>query len=164
MITRLDPIIEFREDHRKVRDSLLELAGAAEAGDLAGAREILGRINTMVGPHFRYEEEALYQTLREFLGDYVDSLIKEHDGAIETAKVAASLLSKPALSEEERRTVARAARALLVHVSNCDGLNILAERLPPERLEQLADHYACSRAQGVPLLEWADTIRGKGKQ
>lgn len=107
MITKIDPIVEFREDHRKVRDSLLELASAAEAGDLAKASEILGLIDTMVGPHFRYEEESLYPAMKEFLGDYVEQLIREHDGAIETAKTAAILLSKPALSAEERQRLPR---------------------------------------------------------
>lgn len=79
-MVKLDPIVEFREDHRKVRDSLLDLAGAAEAGELDKARNILGEIDKMVGPHFRYEEEQLYPTLREFLGDYADSLVAEHDG------------------------------------------------------------------------------------
>ncbi|MDZ4246600.1 MAG: hemerythrin domain-containing protein, partial [Dehalococcoidia bacterium] len=86
MSTKLDPIVEFREDHRKVRDGLLELAQAAEAGDLGKAREILGKIDVAVGPHFRYEEETLYPSLKEFLGDYVDSLIGEHDGVITTAR------------------------------------------------------------------------------
>src|SRR4030067_1177156 len=108
-MAKLDPIVEFREDHRKVRDSLLNLASAAEARDVAKARDILGQIDTMVGPHFRYEEEILYQALREFLGDYVDSLIKEHDGAIETARTAARILSQSSLSQEEGKEVAKAA-------------------------------------------------------
>lgn len=159
MVTKLDPIKEFREDHRKVRDGLLNLASAARARDLAKARDILGQIDTLVGPHFRYEEEHLYPALKEFLGDYVDSLIKEHDGAIETAKTAARLLSQASLSEAEGKAVAQAAMALLIHVSNCDGLNILAERFSREKLDELAGYYAKSRAAGVPLLRWADTIR-----
>ena len=161
-MAKLDPIIEFREDHRKVRDSLLNLASAAEAGDVTKARDILGQIDIMVGPHFRYEEETLYPALKEFLGDYVDSLISEHDGAIDTAKVAAKLLSQPSLSKEEGKAVAKAARALLVHVSNCDGLNILAERFSAGKLDELDERFAQSRAKGIPLLRWADTIR-KGK-
>lgn len=158
-MAKLDPIVEFREDHRKVRDGLLNLASAAEARDVAKAGEILGQIDTLVGPHFRYEEESLYPALREFLGDYVDSLIEEHGGAIDTAKTAAKVLSQPSLTKEEGQVVSKAARALLVHVSNCDGLNILAERFSQKRLDELADAYAKSRAAGVPLLRWADTIR-----
>lgn len=155
----LDPIVEFREDHRKVRDGLLELASAAEKGDLPKARTALGELNKVVGPHFRYEEEALYPALREFLGEYVDRLIEEHEGAIQTAKTAAELLGKPSLTKEEAKAAASAARALLVHVSNCDGLNILAERLSKRHLEDLAKIYQKSRDANVPLLEWADTIR-----
>ena len=159
MTTRLDPIIEFREDHRKVRDGLLDLADAAEAGDVAKAGGILGQIDALTGPHFRYEEETLYPAMKEFLGDYVDSLIDEHGGAIDTAKTAARVLSQSSLSKEEGEVVAKAARALLVHVSNCDGLNILAERFSQEKLDELGIHFAQSRAKGVPLRRWADTIR-----
>ncbi len=159
MTAKLDPIVEFREDHRKVRDNLLDLASAAEAKDLTKARDALGQIDVLAGPHFRYEEETLYPAMKEFLGDYVDSRIGEHDGAIDTAKTAAKLLSQSSLSKEDGQVVAKAARALLVHVSNCDGLNILAERFSQEKLDELGKHFAQSRAEGVPLLRWSDTIR-----
>ena len=159
MSDKLDPIVEFREDHRKVRDYLLDLADAAEAGDVAKAGGILGQIDTLTGPHFRYEEETLYPAMKEFLGDYMDSLIEEHTGIIDTAKTAAKVLSQPSISKEEGQAVAKAARALLVHVSNCDGLNILAERFSQEKLDELGERFAQSRAAGVPLLRWADTIR-----
>lgn len=161
MAPRLDPIVEFREDHRQVRDGLLELSAAAEAGDLPKAREALGRLDALVGPHFRYEEEALYQTLREFLGEYVDRLLAEHDDAIATARTAANLLSKASLSPEEGKMASQAARALLVHVSNCDGLNILTERLSPDKIDWLAQHYEAARAANVPLLHWAEAVRQK---
>jgi len=99
--------------------------------------------------------------MKEFLGDYVDSLIEEHGGAIDTAKTAAKVLSQSSISEEEGKVVAKAARALLVHVSNCDGLNILAERFSQEKLDELGERFAQSRAAGVPLLRWADTIRNR---
>lgn len=160
-MAKLDPIVEFREDHRKVRDGLLKLGGAAERGDMKTARTTLGEIDALTGPHFRYEEEALYPAMKEFLGEYVDRLIEEHGGAIDTAKVAAGLLSKPSLSKEEGMAVSKAARALLVHVSNCDGLNILAERFSKAKLDELADQFQKARDAGVPLLKWADTIRKK---
>ena len=70
-MAKLDPIIEFREDHRKVRDGLLDLAKAAEAGDVVKARNILGQIDTMVGPHFRYEEETLYPAMENYNLDII---------------------------------------------------------------------------------------------
>jgi len=161
MATTLDPIAEFREDHRKVRDGLLEMISALQAKDVARAKEILGNLNVLVGPHLRYEEETLYPTLRVFLGEYVDQLLSEHDNVIETARTCAELLEKETLTDEEAKTAADAARALLVHVSNCDGLAILSERLKPEELEKLGEKFAAARAAGVSLLDWAANIRGK---
>ena len=161
MAQKLDPIAEFREDHRKVRDSVLDIADALRNRDVQKAREILGRLDAMVGPHFRYEEESLYPALRRFLGEYVDDLLKEHDSAIETARACAELLSKDELTEEEAREAEKKAMALLVHVSNCDGLAILSERLDQKELEELAERFADARQKGVPLLEWAEKIRSK---
>jgi len=160
-MTLLDPISEFREDHRKVRDGLLDLCDALEKIDLPKAKKILGNLNMLVGPHFRYEEEALYPTLRRFLGEYVDQLLKEHDGVIETAKIALKLLEKEAVTEKETEDAVKAARALLVHVSNCDGLAILSERLSKKELKDLARAFDDARKAGVPLLEWAEKIRRK---
>ena len=156
---KLDAIAEFREDHRNVRDGLLDIIGALQSKDVSKAREILGGLDTLIGPHFRFEEEALYPTLRVFLGEYVDELLKEHDGVIETARSCAELLEKESLTDEEANQAAQAARALLIHVSNCDGLAILSERLKPEDLDELSEKYKSAREAGVPMLQWAETIR-----
>jgi hypothetical protein len=155
----LDPIAEFREDHRKVRDELLELTEYLRVKNIGKANEVLGRLNELVGPHFRFEEETLYPTMKGFLGEHVDDLLKEHDGAIDTARSCAELLKKPSLTDEEAGQAALAARALLIHVSNCDGLAILAERLKAEELNRLGENFEAARKAGVPLLEWAESIR-----
>ncbi|OQZ02592.1 MAG: hemerythrin [Candidatus Brocadia sp. UTAMX2] len=160
-MVKLDPIAEFREDHRKVRDGLLELMEALQSKNVAKARKILDEINVLVGPHFRYEEEVLYPTLRVFLGEYVDQLLTEHDGVIATARSCAGLLKKDSLTDEEAKLAVSAARALLVHVSNCDGLSILSERLNKNEIDALSKKLATARKAGVPLLDWADTIRNK---
>ncbi|OGX25409.1 MAG: hemerythrin [Omnitrophica WOR_2 bacterium RIFCSPHIGHO2_02_FULL_45_21] len=160
-MVKLDPIAEFREDHRKVRDGLLEMIESLNQKNAAKAGKILGNLNTLVGPHFRYEEETLYPALRVFLGEYVDQLIKEHDGVIATALACAELLKKDTLSEKEAKDAASAARALLIHVSNCDGLAILSERLKRKEINNLGEKFAAARKAGIPLLAWAQTIRKK---
>ena len=160
-MTELDPITEFREDHRKARDGLLDIIEALKAKDVVRAREILGNLNILLGPHFKYEEETLYPTLKVFLGEYVDQLVKEHDGVIETARTCAQLLEKDTLTDEEGEQAANAARALLVHVSNCDGLAILSERLSSQELKELGVKFAAARETGVSLLDWAEKIRKK---
>ena len=160
-MAKLDPIQEFREDHRKVRDGLLKIMDALQAKDVVKARKVLGNLNVLVGPHFRYEEETLYPALRIFLGEYVDQLLKEHDGVIDTARGCAELLQKDALTEEEAKQASDAARALLIHVSNCDGLAILSERLKKKELDNLSKKFAEVRKLGVNLLDWAANIRNK---
>ncbi|MEE9503167.1 MAG: hemerythrin domain-containing protein [Candidatus Aminicenantaceae bacterium] len=158
-MVQLDAITEFREDHREVRDGLLEIIEALKTKDIPRARVILGNLNTKVGPHFRYEEETLYPKLKVFLGEYVDQLITEHDGVIETARATAELLEKDTLTDEETEQAANAARKLLIHVSNCDGLAILSERLEPEELRELGEKLSAARKAGIPLLDWAANIR-----
>ncbi len=160
-MAKMDPIAEFRDDHRKVRDGLLDMVEALKSKDAVRAGEILGNINTLTGPHFRYEEETLYPALRVFLGEHVDQLLKEHDGIIDTARNCAELLKKGSLTDEEAEEAAKAAKALLIHVSNCDGLAILSERLKPEELDELGEKFASAREAGVPMLDWAANIRGK---
>ncbi|MCC6543360.1 MAG: hemerythrin domain-containing protein [Nitrospirae bacterium] len=161
MATKLDPITEFREDHRKVRDGLLDIIKALQTKDVVKAREILGNLNVLIGPHFRYEEETLYPAMRTLLGEYVDQLVSEHDGVIGTARACLALLQKDTLTDSEAKDAANAARTLLVHVSNCDGLAILSERLTKSELDDLGDKYAAARTKGVSLLDWAATIRTK---
>ncbi len=158
-MTKLDFMAEFREEHRKVRDSLLDIIEAFGAKDVAKAREILGEINTAAGPHCRFEEDAFYPALRVFLGEHMERFFEEHDGVIETAKACAELLGKDSLTDEEAKGAADAARKLLLHVTNCDGLAILAERLDSSEMDRLADKFAEVREEGVSLLEWDDCVR-----
>jgi len=44
---------------------LLDLIQAFQDRNLSRARELLGRVAALTGPHFRYEEEALYPALTE---------------------------------------------------------------------------------------------------
>jgi len=156
---KIDAIAEFREDHRKVRDDVLELTDALKNKDVVKAREILGRLDALTGPHFRYEEETLYPAMKEFLGEYVEQLIKEHTDIVNTARGCAGLLCKDELTDAEADEAQKAAKALLIHVSNCDGLAILSERFSPEELGELGDKFWESRQKNISLLEWADKIR-----
>ncbi len=82
----LDFIEELRGDHRRVRDGLLELINSLDSEDLAGAGELFGELDSMVGPHFSFEEDYMYPALRPLLGDHLDRLIKEHGEVIGTRR------------------------------------------------------------------------------
>lgn len=161
MATATDVFTEFREDHRKVRDTLFALKAAFEARDPARAREALERLNQLAGPHFRYEEESLYPALKPILGRYVDRMIEDHDGAIALAKRLVEIVAKDSFTDEDVRTGVEAVQTILPHVSDCDGLLIFVETFDRPTIDRINGNIDESRAAGVPLLEWAETVRKK---
>ncbi len=88
-------------------------------------------------------------------------MLSEHDGVINTAKSWAELLQKDTFTDAKAEQAENPTRALLVHVSNCDGLAILSERFSIKELDELGEKFASAREAGVSLLDWAEQIRKK---
>ena len=156
---KMDVIQEFKAEHRVVRDQLIELFYALREKDVPRAQQALDTLDVLVGPHLKFEEEALYPLMRTFLGDHVDHLLAEHDEIIRTARTASKLLQKGGLTDEQAHEAANASKALLIHVSNCDGLALLTELIKPDELDELGAKLAADKEAGIPLLQWAETIR-----
>ncbi len=150
----------FRNEHRRVRDGLLALVRALEARDLRLARALLDQVAIDTGPHFRYEEEALYPALVEIFGpEYIERLLRDHDRVIGSAGSLASLTAKGSLTDEEVGYAIRLVRSVLPHVSDCDGLSIMVERLAPETVQAILDARDRSLCDGVGLFDWARQLR-----
>lgn len=150
----------FRQEHRLVRDALLDLIEAFVARDRDRIRALIGQTATYTGPHFRYEEEALYPALVDiFGGGYVEQLMTDHDRAIGTAKKLAELSMKDSLSDEDVNKAVAMVRSILPHVSDCDGLSIMVERLPDEKVQAVLDARDRCNAAGLNLMEWAGQVR-----
>ncbi len=159
----MDPIRELREDHKKVKDYLLELIDALNKKDAQRSLEILVLLDKLGGPHFRFEEETLYPTLKKFFGEeYYQYLLKAHDRVIAAAKKIAEILGKGAIAEDEAKMLVSVIRSeILPHPIECEGLTLLTDRLSKEELRIIAKNIELSRNENVPLLEWAETIRDK---
>lgn len=150
----------FRQEHREIRDTILGLIEAAGKGDPTTARRLVARLSMLTGPHFRYEEECLYPALVGFFGpDYVEGLCVEHDAAITAARRLAELVGRDALTGADWESVEGLARGLLPHVSDCEGLSILVERLPESDVTRILERRRRAWAQGLHLLRWADEAR-----
>jgi len=50
-------------------------------------------------------------------------------------------------------------RGLLPHVSDCEGLSIMVERLPEEKVDTVLEARDRARQEDLNLLEWADSVR-----
>jgi hypothetical protein len=150
----------FRSEHRQVRDTLLDLIQTFQERNKTRIQSLLNQVATLTGPHFRYEEEALYPLLVEIFGEeYIEQLLCAHDQAIRTAKGLIELANKDPLTDGEITEVIRLIRMILPHVSDCDGLSIMVERLSEEKVRSIL--YARDRAlqAGLNLLTWAKEVR-----
>lgn len=150
----------FREEHRKVRDVLLDLIQAFQERDRPRIHTLLNQAATYTGPHFRYEEESLYPALVKIFGEeYVEKLLDDHDGAIRSAGRLIQLGNKDPLTDEDIIEATRLIRGILPHVSDCDGLSIMVERLPNEEVQAILDTRDRSLSEGLNLIDWAGQVR-----
>lgn len=150
----------FEEEHREVRDTLLALSDAIEDEDLERARELVKEADEHAGPHFQYEEDALYPALIQFFGEEkVKELVEEHDEAIEAARTLGELTQQDSLTEEEKQEALRELPTMLVHVSDCDGLTVYLEKADEEVFEDIEQSIEKAHEQDLSLTEYAETIR-----
>lgn len=153
----------FRAEHREVRDALLGLLDAFETRDSNRIAALLSRTASLTGPHFRYEEEALYPALLGIFDPaYVEHLLGDHDGAIAGARRLVALAeTSESLTDAEVSEAVRTIRAILPHVSDCDGLSIMVEVLPEEDVRAIFAARKRAGAAGLDLLTWADEARAR---
>jgi len=150
----------FREEHRKIRDSLLDLIQAFQNREKPRIQALLQQTAVYTGPHFRYEEEALYPALVEIFGqEYVDELLRAHDRAIATARKLVEKAGKDPLTDQDVAEATSLIRAVLPHVSDCDGLSIMVERLSEAKVRSILDTRETSRHAGLDLFSWVEQVR-----
>lgn len=153
---------EFRNEHRIIRDLILDMITAFLEKNVNKAGKLLGNLNTIAGPHFRFEEEALYPSLIPILGEgYINKLFTDHDLAIARAGKLKQLVGKDNFLEEEYTEGMNLLRALLPHVSDCEGLTIMVEKLEPQKVSYIIDCMEYARDKNLNLLNWASTERNR---
>jgi hypothetical protein len=150
----------FRAEHREVRDLLFDLVQAFGQRDVARARVLVATVAAATGPHFRYEEEAMYPRLTGIFGDeYVGKLLADHDGAIRNARELLFLAAQDELTAEQAERGIELTRQILPHVSDCDGLTIMVETLPDDVAGRILAVRKAAQEANLDLLAWADTVR-----
>lgn len=173
---------ELQDDHKRALDGIFDLLKAIDDRDVQRAREIVAFIDLASGPHWRWEEEALYPALRQFSDELVDGLMTEHDTYIdavaelsllfERQDVAdtnggvgsavgrlASRLRRKSLTQEDWDRARDLTRHLIYHLATCDGLIMWTEILDEEYKRAIRQAIFTARREGIPLLEWARKLR-----
>lgn len=150
----------FRQEHREIRDALFALAQAFRDLDRDRISATIQEIAQLTGPHFRYEEEALYPALVEIFGEaYVEKLLSDHDRAIGTAEALSELAAKEHLDWHDSQRATDFVRSILPHVSDCEGLSIMVETFPDTQIQKVLDVRETCRREGLDLLQWATKVR-----
>lgn len=148
----------FREEHREIRDAPLDLIDAFQARDREAIHSLLGRTAVLTGPYFRYEEESLYPALTEIFGaDYIEQLLEDHDRAIGIAHRLIDLAGEDVLTDGKVKGAIQLIRQVLPYVSDCDGLSIMGERFPEEKVQSIQDTRDTSRNED--RVRWTQQIR-----
>jgi hemerythrin HHE cation binding domain-containing protein len=153
-------IADFRAEHRKIRDTLLELVNALQDRDKPRIQTLVEQFASQAGPHFRYEEETLYPAVAEITGrNFIEELLWDHDNAIAATVKIQEMAAKPELSNEDVGQATVLLRSMFLHTSNCDGLALVVERLTEEQIRPIVHAHARAIEAGLPLLIWAAVVR-----
>ncbi|MGE5611803.1 MAG: hemerythrin domain-containing protein [Bacillota bacterium] len=151
-----------RQEHREIRDTLIDLIEAFHQRDMKLVQSLLARFDMLMGPHFRYEEESVYHMMVPILGtDYIQQLLTEHDRMIGIAKRLMDFSEKDLLTDDELACAIKMIRRLLLHVSQCEGLSVMAERLSEEEVQRILDSRERAKKANVSLIEWSDAMRSR---
>lgn len=152
----------FRDEHRKIRDTLLDLLSAFRQREHVRIRGLLNDAAALTGPHFRYEEESLYPALVEIFGqEYIDELFRAHDRAIGAAKRLIALAGKNEQGDGDVTEATKLVLGILPHVSDCEGLSIMVEKLSNEKVQRLLEARERSLQENLDLIRWAEEVRGR---
>jgi hypothetical protein len=156
-------ITTFTDEHRQLRDVLLDLIDAFEKQDQARALEAIVEMEALAGPHFFYEQEELYPALAEEHGDeQVEKLLEEHAQAVEAASQLTELAAQEVLDEEAAQYGADLARQLLPHVSDNNELAVMVGVLAPQTIKKLHKaHKASKKQKGATLAGLAKRAKTK---
>lgn len=158
-----DLIQEIRFEHQQLRDLLVQLKGSLESRGFGRSRELLEEINSVAGPHVRFEEEFLYPALKGSMGEYINRFYRENDALIETVRAFFSLLEEKSLPDQVVEDSIDYVVNLLLYMCNSEGLSLLCELVDTVELTRLMKGRQFCIEGRIPLIEWADSIRDVSK-
>ena len=95
------------------------------------------------------ENERLRQREREeFLQKQVNDLWR-------------TIPAKEKMDKDDVTDCINTVRSILPHVSDCEGLSIMVERMDDEILQSICDSMESARKENLPLIEWSETARNR---
>jgi len=155
----IDVLAELENEHKKIRNTMLDIGESFEKGNLLSGMKLLGSINGLVGAHMKFEDDILYPMLRRSFGESIDSLIDEHTEVRVASTHLAETLSNFHLSEMEQIVEGWwDIMPLLNHVDNCDTALGKMKKLSKQENYNLGEKLSEARSLKIPMLAWAKEL------
>lgn len=148
----------FEDEHRRIMDTVETLTARLRDGNYSDIAEEVEELNELLGPHFRYEEEALYPSLKDQYGRvYVKRLYDSHEGTIHTIRKLMRMVDNSNINRTQALELVHG--WVMPHVSDCEGLSIMVGQIPEEDLDRITEVRDEAWDEGLDLLTWADKHR-----
>lgn len=148
----------FKEEHRTILETIEQLTEKLRNSQNPNVESNIRKLNELLGPHFRYEEETLYPSLQDRYGRiYVKRLYDSHEGTIHTVRKLMDMVENTSMKTNEGLDLVYG--WLLPHVSDCEGLSIMVDQIPEDAIDEIAEAREKAREEGLDLLTWADRKR-----
>lgn len=148
----------FKKEHQSILEDTERLIERIRNGTNPDVEDEVNRLNDHLGPHFRYEEEALYPSLKDQYGRiYVKRLYDSHEGTIHTLRKINDMIQNNSLNQSKALELIYG--WLLPHVSDCEGLSIMVDQIPPVAIEKIIQARERAKSENLDLLTWADQER-----
>lgn len=148
----------FKKEHRTILDNIKQLTDDVKERNTVEVAESIDELNTLLGPHFRYEEETLYPSLKDQYGRiYVKRLYDSHEGTIHTIRKLKDMVENTHFDKNKALDLIYG--WLLPHVSDCEGLSIMVDQIPDDAMDEIAKARRKAKEENLDLLTWADQVR-----
>lgn len=143
----------FKTEHSLIFEDLLSLKSSLPDRDSEKLAGLLEHLDEIMGLHFMVEEEVLYPALGEyFTRDYINKLIEDHDLAFNVLTTIKQGLSSGKLTGIPE--IENMLQQLLSHITSCDGLSLVIEKLPRSKIDELDTRMHMIWLNAKPLTQW----------
>jgi len=145
----------FKEEHKVILNDLLSLRSAINNNDNIKAGELVEKLDEIMGPHFKVEEEALYPMLGEYFGDEnISRLLREHDIATKAMNEFKEHIADDSYIKEHAPETLKKLQEFFMHVTSCDGLSIIIEKFSDSQKQELDSELDKVWENPEPLTKW----------
>lgn len=136
-ISKTDNFIDgFQKDHRQLLELIISFRNAIESANRKKAKEILNKMDGILGGHFSFEETYLYPRLRRLVSEITEKLSNEQQTMKEFIEKSKNLLKKNKLTKNETPILDMLPRLCKILV-DCNELVFLAKKFNKEDEDDL---------------------------